>query len=198
MHKFLNYLVLSSAILLSSCSVFPPAKSNTNNYQLAQTPSVSNRSMRPITLLVLKPETNSIYNTNQIAYTLRPYEVAYFSKNHWADTPPNMLQQLIIQTLQNTHYYRAIVSPPFAGRYDYLLTSQLIELKQDFMHNPSIVRVVLRAQLTRASTGRIVAAKQFSDSQIAPENTPYGGVIAANRAVANVLAQLTRFCLSKN
>jgi cholesterol transport system auxiliary component len=189
-------LIAFILLLISSCSILSPVKSaNEGNYQLTHIPAVPKKQTRPISLLVLKPDTNSIYSSNKIVYTNKPYQISYFAKNYWAETPANMLQGLMIQTLQNTHYYRAVVSPPFAGHYDYILNTQLVELKQDFTHLPSTVSVILRAQIVQTSTGRIIAAKQFSDTEIAPQNSPCGGVLAANRAVENILQQLARFCL---
>lgn len=187
-----KFTIISSVLLLSGCAL-SPVNTSSDNYQIHAIPSVVTQKTHPITLLVLSPETNAIYNTRQIAYTTRPYQVAYFAKNRWAETPAKMLEQNIVETLQKTHYFAAVISPPVIGRYDYVLSTKLIELNQDFMHKPSVVRLVVQAQLTQASTSRVIAVKQFTFTQIAPCDTPYGGVIAANRAVARLLQEIVWF-----
>lgn len=193
--KALRYSYLLIIVLvLSGCSLFSPVKNEQTRYQLSSVPGVRIKHTRNVTLLVLKPETTPLYHSTQMVYKKQPYQVAYFAKNRWADTPVNMLQQLMVQTLQNTHYFHAIVTPPFTAQYDYVLSTQLIELQQDFTRQPSVVRIKLRAQLIQANTSRVIRAKEFSAVAYAPQNSPQGGVIAANRAVEQVLKQVSAFC----
>lgn len=181
-------------LLLSSC--FSPVKFETTTYELGSTPDVPKaKSAHPKTILVLLSDSDSIYNTTQIAYTIRPYQVSYFSKNVWADTPTNMLEPLLIQTLQNTNHYRAVVSSDYMGNYNYILSVQLLKLEQDFTTKPSVVRLSIRAQIIRAGTNQLIATKEFSTVESAQLNTPYCGVIAANRATARILGELANFSL---
>jgi cholesterol transport system auxiliary component len=191
-----NKKVLSALILLlSSCSVLGPVKTgNETNYTLNMLPHTAIHHTHAATLLVMPTDSNAIYGTTQMAYNQKPYQVAYYAKSRWADNPAKMLNQLIIQTLQNTHYFHAVVSSVTAGNYNYVLNTQLIELKQDYTQCPSAERLVLRAQLTRTSDNRIIATKQFSVSRTATQNTACGGVVAANYAAAEMLKQLSDFC----
>lgn len=195
---FQQIVILSVLLLLASCSnLFAPVKTDIeNHYEINTVPDVAMKRSHGGTLLVMRPETNPIYDTTQMAYTVRPYQVAYFSKNRWIRTPAQMIQPLIIKTLQNTHYFHAIVSPPLITQHQYILNTQILKLEQDFMCNPSLIRFTLRAELIRASTGRVIATKEFSVVRSAPENSPYGGVIAANQAVAVALQQVASFCLN--
>lgn len=198
MKKLFSFIFLS-ATLLTSCSLLSPVKTNDESkYLLTAVPGVKKQTMRHTTLLVLKPETSAAFNTNQIAYKTRPYQLAYFAKNRWAETPSNMVQRLMVQTLQNTRHYHAVITTPFTGTYDYMLSTQLIELVQDFTQNPSIAKLTLRAQIIRTSDSHVIAAKQFSASSVAPENTPYGGVIAANQAISQILSELSIFCVKSS
>ena len=81
--------------------------------------------MRPKILLISVPETIPVYNTTEMAYMIKPYQIAYFSLNQWAETPAEMLQPLLVQTLQNTHHFKAIVTPPYSGHFDYVLNTQI-------------------------------------------------------------------------
>jgi cholesterol transport system auxiliary component len=195
MNFYRIFIVISMLLFLSNCSVFSPIKTDETSYELKTIPSVAIQKTRRTTLIIMQPEANSIYNTTRMVYTIKPYQVAYFAKNRWAASPGKMLQQLMIQTLQNTHYFKAVIAPPFSGMYDYILNTQLFELQQDFTHNPSVIRLRLNAQLIQSGTNRIIATKQFTVIEPAPQNTPYGGVIAANRAVSELLRQLVNFCV---
>jgi cholesterol transport system auxiliary component len=189
---------ITCALLLASCSVLSPVKTSTNeNYLLNPHVPVAIHRSHPVTLLVTTTESNAIYNTSQMAYSLSPHQVTYFAKSRWADIPSRMLQQSIIQTLQNTHFFAAVVSSSAVGNYNYILNTQLLELTQDFTQKPSVVRMSVRAEITRASNNQIIAVKQFNAVETAPQDTPCGGVVAANRATADILQQLSSFTLRK-
>ena len=42
---------------------------------------------------------------------------------------------------------------------------------------------------------RVLAVKLFDEAENAASDDPYGGVIAANRALQRVLAQVADFCI---
>ncbi len=184
------------SLLLSSCSIFSPVNTpKIDTYEINTIPSVPVSRSSHSTIAVMQPESSAIYNTTEIAYTIAAYQVAYFARSRWIDTPPRMLQQLMIQTLQNTHHFKAVMFPTFTGHIDYVLSSQLVKLEQDFSVNPSLVKMIVRAQLLDAKTSRVLAVKQISVVVPAPQNTPYGGVMAANQAAADIVRQIAQFSL---
>lgn len=194
-HIIIGMLALTAAgcSLLSPVNTKPPTK-----YVLNSIPApTARRHARAITLMVGMPETRPVYDTTQIAYSIKPYQVSYFSQNQWAETPSQMLQPLIVQTLQNTHYFHAIVTPPFAGRYDYVLNTQILQMQEDFTHIPATFKLTLRVQLNRISTNEVIGTKQIFICEPLAHKTPYCGIVAANKAVAKALQEMTAFCLER-
>lgn len=159
--------------------------------------SVSSRKTRPTTLLVMIPETRQIYDTPQMAYTTQSHQVSFFAYNEWAETPSQMYHPLIITSLQNTHFFRAVHSPSHSGSSDYILTTQIQQLEQDFTGNAPVMRIVLNAQLSNGLTRKTIATQEFSVSMPIPEKTPYAGVVVANHATAQILRDLTEFVLNQ-
>lgn len=196
MKRLLTYsIILILTVMLSSCSLFSPVKMpSPNTYMLTEIPStVVKKHARPITLLVMQPESEAIYNTVEMAYSIKPYQIAYFGKNRWAETPSQMLQPLLVQTLQNTHHFHAVVTPAATGRFDYTLHTQILELVQDFTRHPTVVRVTVRVQILQADGSKVVATRLFSVDEPVQYKTPYSGVFAANRATEKLLDQIARF-----
>jgi cholesterol transport system auxiliary component len=188
--------IVSSIGVLSSCALFSPAKPNQNTYVLNSIPHfVQTKSPRHHNLLITVPDAESAFDTTQMAYTTKPYGIAYYSRNRWVETPAQMLQPLIVQTLQKTHYFHAVVTSSFIGHYDYLLNTHIIKLQQNFLRTPITYEVAVQVELINATTNEILVTKQISIMEPVPQATPYGGVIAANRAIAKVLQLIATFCL---
>lgn len=197
-------ILLASAIifLLPGCSLLSPIKAEpVTTYVINTIPdAVSSRSTSAATLLVASPETAPVYNTADMAYSTQPYQIAYFAKNRWAATPGQMLQPLIVRSLQKTHYFCAVITTSTRGHYNYLLNTQILELQQYFQGaaqgQTSCVRLVIQAQVVNAANNQVIATKQFTATEFAPQNTPYGGVVAANKATAHLLNPLVNFCIN--
>ncbi len=190
-------LILIAQFVLSGCSMFSPVKTEqTNTYVLNTLPRpVVKKPTHRISLMIMQPEASQIYETTQMAYSTQAYQMAYFGKNSWADTPAQMLQSLLVQTLQDTHYFHSVGVPSSLGHYDYVLSTQLLNFEQRFFEKSSHVVVTLRVQVIKMASNQVVAAKQFTVTEMAPQNSPYGGVVAANQAVAKMMGQVARFCL---
>lgn len=192
-----SYLLLL-ILLLTSCSLLGPVKTDPmKSYVLTELPPpISIRKHTLKTILVYPTDVVPPYDTSRMAYSLRPYEINFYANNTWAANPGQMYTPLIMQTLQNTHQF-IVISPPSVVQSQLTLHTTLIELQQIFYKCSSLVSIVLRAQLIDSYTAKVIATKQISVTEAAPENTPYGGVIAANRATARVLQELVLFCMSK-
>lgn len=180
---------------LSACSIFSPVRSTEQNtYVINKLPQIQPASKQTrLSLLVKTTSTNSIYNTKNMAYISKPYQVAYFVNNRWADKPTEMLSLLISQALQDQKYYQAIVTSAYSANYDRILNIKLLELKQNFLSNPSAIHLAVHAELLDSKTKNIIASKQFNIIEPATEDTPYGGVVAANKAAAQLINKLVLF-----
>lgn len=203
MRKTANLVFLLGASLLSGCSsLLSPVETITpttyllqpNTYELRN----SHNKVTQLTLLVAKPTAPTWINNTHIIYQQVPNQLKYFSKNQWADTPPNMLQPLLIQALQHAGYFHAVVPAPFTGYYDEHLDMQILDFSQDFTHHPSHFSIRLQATLINSVTDHVMATSQFAMMSTAPADTPAGGVSAANRAISQLLPIIVKFTVSAN
>jgi cholesterol transport system auxiliary component len=194
-HKYL--LLLLSTALLSGC--LSPVKSEPPAaYMLNVLPhNLPARHSSQSVLLIQPPEIRPIYNTTQMAYVMKPFQIQYFSEHQWAETPSQMLLPLILQTLINTNHYRAVVTPPYMSAYQYVLNTQILRFEQDFIKTPHSFQLVVHANITRLATNQLVASKEFAVSVPLSQESPYSGVIAANIATRQFLQELAQFALDK-
>lgn len=196
MQRQLRLLMICGLLSLTSCSFLSPvAVTPPQKHMLTQTPNQCAVSKNPRgVLLVSLPETQPIFNTTKMAYTNSTYTVAYFSQHEWAETPAQMLQPLLVKSLDACHQFRAIVIPPFPGQFDYSLQTQIISLQQNFLQNPAVLNMSVRAQLVKTSSNKVIGSKVFSANVTMQRNSPEGGVYAANQATKMILRDIQQFC----
>ena len=202
---FLNKLTSKIVIIIgtvfiflsSGCSLLHPAAVNEPNlYTLNYVPNkITGRQHTNLSLLVMPTDADPALTDQDMLYSRKPHEINHFSKNSWVAAPPKMLTSLITRTLQDSGYYKAVIMAPFSGDVDLRLYTHLYQMQQEFLYKPSIVRISLAAQLVNANTGKIKAAKQFQLIEVAPQNNPYGGVVAMNHAVSKLIQQILKFCM---
>lgn len=105
-----------------------------------------------------------------------------------------MLAPLLAQALEQSGTLRGVVQAPGGAAADLRLDVENVRLVQDFSTRPSRIRFTLRAQLIDIGARRMLATREFDEIESAPSDDPYGGVIAANRALERLLGQLAEFC----
>jgi cholesterol transport system auxiliary component len=141
-------------------------------------------------LLVSPPQAEPGFETPRMVYIKRPYELEYYAVNQWADTPVRMVMPLMVQVLNQSGAWRAVIPVPSSVRGDYRLDTHGFLLQQEFIQPPSRVRVMIRTQLVDLKESTILSARAFEVVENASSENAYGGVQAANRAVAGLLEQI--------
>jgi cholesterol transport system auxiliary component len=186
--------VIACVMFFSGCTLFSPVDTDTKKYVLNDIPlDLPSEKTHSAILLVLVPDSMPAYATTQMAYSTQAYQIAYFSKNEWAEKPSQMIQPLIVKTLRNTHYFSEVLSPPYFGRHTFALHIEILELKQDFTSEPAMLQLTMRIYLSREATNQIVATKELSVREPMLERNPYAGVVAANEAMPKLLRELAKF-----
>jgi cholesterol transport system auxiliary component len=180
-----------------SCSIFKPIKLEPlHYYTLNVSPKACAKQCRRSTILVTQPRANAMYSSPRMIYSPDCYQLQYFTKNRWADAPPQMLHPLLIKSLLSTGYFQAIINTPSTTHYDWILNTQLLSFQQEFLIHPSQFRIALRVQLINAHSNRIIATQDFMVLQKAPIDNPHGMAIAANLATKKILTKINNFCLT--
>jgi cholesterol transport system auxiliary component len=187
------------AVLLAGCAGMPDQAAAPTVYVLdARAVEKPARPLRDVVLAVSVPRARAGYDTAQMAFVRAPYELEYFTKSRWADTPSRMLAPLLVQTLEQAGGFRAVVPAPSAVPADLRLDTELVRLQQNFGVSPSRIELALRAQLVDVRSRRVVATAEFEEVEVASREDAYGGVVAANRALQRLLARVVAFCVEQS
>ncbi len=145
-------------------------------------------------LVVSPPQAQPGYDTSGMVYTRRAHELEYFAHSQWADLPTAMVGPVLVNALSASGRFRAVVAGPSDVSGDLRLETRIVNLRQEFYVQSSRVRVGLRAQLIEPKNREVVATSTFEVIEVATSNDPYGGVVAINQALEQLLDQLVNFC----
>jgi cholesterol transport system auxiliary component len=182
---------------LGACSLLQPgATPNPTYYSLDGTPdkaAVVAAASAP-TLIVSPPHAAAGHDSQRIIYVRDTFKLEHFAHSEWIEPPSRMLAPLLVAAIESTGAFRAVVLTPSNAAGDLRLDTEIIRLQQDFRTRPSTVRFTLRATLIDQNTRRVEAWREFDNSVPAGSEDPYGGVVAANRAVQVTLENLADFC----
>jgi len=194
--RFLRWLVPNAVLLLAGCSLLSSPKPEPATAILSKVPdAVPHEAGVAATLLIARPEASSAYNTTRMAYSEKPYQIAYYRDNQWAATPGDMIEPLLVRTLEQTGAFRAILTAPETSHTDYALRTEVTELLQDYTAGAPVLRLALHLQLLDGS-GRAVADREISEQEPMRAANSSAGVNAANDALAKALGEAARFVMS--
>jgi cholesterol transport system auxiliary component len=189
-------LALAPALVALAGCALAPAEPPITSSLLDQMPAeLPRRTASPTTLIVFPPEARPAVDGTPMAYTLRAHHLAYFAHNQWAESPPQMLQPLLLRTLEATGAFAAVVTPPHRTTGTLGLRVEIVELVQDFSQEVPVLRFALRARLGDEGANRVIATREFRVDEAMQQKTPAAGVVAANAGVARVLGELARWVL---
>lgn len=187
--------LLLACLAIPGCAVVaPPERAMTTSLLDQQPADVPQGRRRTQTLLVYEPETRPVYDTTQMAYTLRAHQVAYFSRNLWGETPSQMLHPLLLRSLERTQAFAAVLAPPYTGGGALALHTEVAELVQDFTDDAMpVLRLALRVRLVDEASSKILGTRDIAQQVRMQEKSPFAGVLAANQAVALALREVAGF-----
>ena len=184
-------------ILVGGCTTLLPAPlADPALHVLTAAPAArATAGNRELVIEVGPPRASPGFDTPRMAYVRKPYALEYFADNRWAEAPARMLGPLLTQALERSEGFRAVVQAPTVVPADVRVNTELIRLQQNFASRPSRVELGLRVQLVDVRARRVLATRSFEEIEAAPTEDAYGGVTAANAALARLLPQVVDFCV---
>jgi cholesterol transport system auxiliary component len=133
------------------------------------------------------------FDGSEMAYVRTPHEIEYFAHHRWVDAPARMLEPLLLRAAEQTGLFHSVVSPGSGADVELRLDSRLLHLRQACRLQPSELQLAVRLTLVEIASGRVLGERILEVSEPLDERTPYGGVQAANRAVAALMSEAQEF-----
>lgn len=147
-------------------------------------------------LVVEEPSTAKGIDTDRIAIAPQPLEVKYFGGARWADRAPRMVQQLLIQSFENTKKIVSVGRQSIGLRSDFVLKTELREFQAEKTpEGGTVVRVRVNLKLVRPVLGQIIASESFESVKPAASEGLPDIVQAFDDAVGAVLKRAVAWTL---
>ncbi len=192
-------MVMICAVLGACTLIKPPAVASIQSFVL-ETPATTHnipaaKATDPV-LVIAELRSRPGYETPRMAYVKRDYALDYYATSQWADTPAHMLQPLLVNALDATGHYSAVLRAPAPVAGALRLEAEVVRFEQVFTVQPSRMHISMRVQLIDTRKGIVLGTRQFDSDLPAPSENAYGGVRAANLALAPILNEIAAFCVS--
>ena len=100
--------------------------------------------------------------------------------------------RLLAEAMEATARWRAVVQAPSPIRAEHRLDCDSLVLEQQFFSRGR-VRLGLRAQLLDIKRQSVMGVRNFEVFEDSPSEDAYGGVVAANKASAKLLEELSHW-----
>jgi cholesterol transport system auxiliary component len=205
----MGYLVpLLSFVLLSGCGFVREVPDPIRTYALeidggdrGEDSRVSPDMKSLSSLLIGVPQPAPGFESSRMAYVQVPHELNYFATSQWVESPARMLAPLLVQRLERSGMWSSIISMPTSIRGDYRLDLTNVLLVQNFVGEPSRMRLALRSQLVNIKARQVIGTRNFESVGEALSEDAYGGVLAAQQVVSRLLDDLMNWlvlCLQKD
>ncbi len=153
-----------TAVLLSACSLPDLGSGPPPDLYILSPKSTFPEDLPSVDwqLVVEEPSTAKGIDTDRIAIAPTSLEVKYLAGARWADRAPRMVQQLLIQSFENTKKIVSVGRQSIGLRSDFVLKVELREFQAEkTAEGGTVVRVRVNLKLVRIAMGQIVASQSF-------------------------------------
>ncbi len=149
-----------------------------------------------LALSVAPPRASSALNTNRVAVVKPGLGFDYYAGIRWAETAPQMLQQMLVRALAADGRFATVVAAPSRVPADLILEVELRRFESIYrgQDTPAVVEVELQTVLVDPRTGRRLNSVSARGQAVAA-NAGRAGMIAAfdqatSEAIGTVVSSL--------
>lgn len=159
----LKTIVISSALWLSACTIFPEETPQTR-YNLPAATMQPVGTQKSSTLYVATPQANRLINSNYILVQPEGTEIQSYKGSQWADVAPILIRDRLILALNDAKLFEA-VSSDGALNTPWALEGYLSHFEVKYLDAQPVVRVQYEGQIIDRKQATIVRNKRFTITQ---------------------------------
>jgi ABC-type uncharacterized transport system auxiliary subunit len=181
-------LVVAITGLLSACGASRAVK-----YYILDIDVPQNASGQPlpVTLLVGRITTTHLYRDDRLVFGSGPVELGTYEYERWAETPADMIQDILVSSLRSTGQYRSVSKMASTLRADYIVRGRLFAL-YEVDNKPKLSgRFSVELELFDPKAGNTVWTDSYSHEEPVSGKKVQDVVEALDKTVRAGMQQLT-------
>ncbi len=172
MNTLFPWSALAACMFLSGCAGLSSLTRVTQPNELyALTPKSTFSSSLPRIpqqIVIEEPTATAAVNSDQIAVLPTPLQVQYLPRARWVDRAPNLVQELLIESFENSGKVAAVGRSTVGLRADYVVFTDLREFQARVVTDESgaerlEVQVRLNIKIVDALEDHIIASNSFEE-----------------------------------
>lgn len=190
-------LLLSAALGLAGCSAFTSAPPSLYVLQ-PKTTYDTNLPTVGYQLVVTVPDAPQSLDSARIALARSPTTIDYFANSAWTDRAPVMVQDLLVESFENTRKIVSVGRDTSGLRADYVLLTDLRDFEARYYegtNKPPQVRVRLTAKLIKMPEREIIGGLDAVKLADAEHNDIDSIVAAFGEATGNAMKMIVQWTL---
>ena len=182
---------LALAALLAGCGgLSPPPAHRYFVLEMAPSRLVPGALQRDTILLVAPTTASSFYDTQEIIYSRRSGERAYYQLSSWTEPPNRGLAAPLAARIATGGAFRGAVESMSSVRGGLLLRTHLVELYHDAVASPGTARATLNAELSDPAGRNLLGQRSFSVSVPVVSYDAAGAVQGFGQALGQLLDEV--------
>ena len=181
-------LVVVLAGISASCGASRPIKYYV--LDVSPAPAISPSAQFPITLLIGRVTASHLYRDDRLVYGAGPVELGTYEYQRWAESPADMVQDILISSLRSAKQYRSVSRIESNFRGDYILRGHLYGFYE--VDKPELAaRFSIQLDLFDPKSGTAVWTDSYSHDEPVTGKTVGDVVEALDRNVRAGMQQFT-------
>ncbi|MDB5363926.1 MAG: hypothetical protein JWO51_5223 [Rhodospirillales bacterium] len=149
-------------------------------------------------LVIQVPDAPQSLDTQRIALARSPTTIDYFAGASWTDRAPVMVQDLLVESFENTRKIVSVGRDTSGLRADYVLLTDLRDFEARYYegtNKPPQVRVRITAKLIKMPEREIIGGLDAVKVSDAEKNDLDGIVAAFGEATGNAMKMIVQWTL---
>ncbi|SNR49656.1 ABC-type transport auxiliary lipoprotein family protein [Puniceibacterium sediminis] len=140
----------------------------------------------PLVVTIETPTTGGALQTDHIMIRPDPYQAQYLPDVRWSEDVPQLVQTLMLRTLESTQALRYVGRTPLGAGGDYAIMTEITDFQAEAaaVDAPVLIRLRIVASLVRERDVQIIASRTFGATAESP-TTKTGDVVRAFDAASD-------------
>jgi cholesterol transport system auxiliary component len=187
------FILILTLLIINGCSSKEAAPINIYSLKTINIMPESSGKHHQQTIKVSFPQTLKEKLTNKMSYSYSLNNKGVYLNSQWSNNSGKLIQGSIIQTLDSSRLFKAVLPYESTAGEDLRLESNIYDFSHHVRGNASYAVVSIQFSLIDTDTGKLIKTKRFSYKKDTQTTDAKGYVEATQRAMERLCRDLVKW-----